>query len=304
MVDILVVSKRRNITRSMRLSLRSIIFLSVGCLIITLITFVLFVNNARGAFIKLNISEIEKDNELLLKKLDSLYHFLNYEHTHFDRQITQDNRERTFLQMAYIHPDIWSMGVGGKGYEPPDENLTAHTLGILNDIYESIDILKGKCLLRKASLEEIENQVERNLYLWAHIPSVNPVPGRRIGSGFGYRVDPIDKKTVRMHWGVDIGAPRGTLIYVSADGVISDISWHRGYGLTIEVDHGFGFKTRYAHCKTALVKRSAYVKRGQLIATVGSTGRSTCPHVHYEVIVSGVKVNPRNYIDSSNIIFD
>lgn len=304
MIDILVVSKRRNITRSIRLSLRSIILLLVGCLIITLTTFVLFVNNARGAFIKLNISEIEKDNELLLKRLDALHHFLNHEHTHFDQQIAQDNRERTFWQMAYIHPDIWSMGVGGKSYEPPSENLSVHARGILNDIYESIDILKGKCLLRIASLDEIENQIERNRYLWAHIPSINPVPGRRIGSGFGYRVDPIDKKTVRMHWGVDIGAPRGTFIYTSADGTISDISWHRGYGLTVEVDHGFGFKTRYAHCKSTLVKRGAYVKRGQRIATVGNTGRSTCPHLHYEVHVSGVKVNPKNYIDSSDIIFD
>lgn len=304
MVDILAVSKRHNITWSIRLPLRSIIFLLVGCLIITLVTMFLFVRNARGAFIKLNISEIERENEFFLGKLDSLRHFLKHAQTDFNEHISQDNRERTFWRMAYIHPDIWSMGIGGKSYEPFSESISDHTRNVLNDIYESVDILKGKCLLRKASLEEIENQMEKNIYLWAHIPSVNPVPGRRIGSGFGYRVDPIDKKTIRMHWGVDIGAPRGTLIYASADGVISDVGWHHGYGLTIEIDHGFGFKTRYAHCKTTLVKKGTYVKRGQVIATVGNTGRSTCPHLHYEVHVSGVKVNPRNYIDFSDIIFD
>lgn len=107
-----------------------------------------------------------------------------------------------------------------------------------------------------------------------------------------------------MHWGVDIGAPRGTNIHVTADGVVSSASWHSGYGLTVEVNHGFGYKTRYGHCQRILVKKGDVVKRGQVIAAVGNTGRSIAPHLHYEVHVSGVKVNPRSYIDVSNVVFD
>jgi len=298
------VSKRRNILHNIRLSLRSIIIILIACFVITLSTLILFFHNVHGAFIKLNISDINRENQLLLKKLDSLHYFLKHAQTDFEVHISQDNRERTFWRMAYIHPDIWSMGIGGESYEAPNKYLSRHTNQMLNEIYESIDILKGKCLLRKTSLDEIESQIERNIYLWAHIPSINPVPGRRIGSGFGYRVDPFDKKTIRMHWGVDIGAPRGTSIYVSADGMVSYIGWNRGYGLTIDVDHGFGFKTRYAHCQKVLVKLGTLVKRGQVIATVGNTGRSTCPHLHYEVHVSGVKVNPANYLNFSNVVLD
>ena len=130
------------------------------------------------------------------------------------------------------------------------------------------------------------------------------MPGRSICSGFGKRVDPIDKKTVKMHWGIDIGAPRGTLIYASADGVVSWTGWNGGYGWTVDIDHGFGFKTRYAHCQTMLVKEGNVVRRGQAIATVGSTGRSISPHLHYEVEVSGMKVNPKHYINHSSVVFD
>lgn len=276
----------------------------IACLIITLSALILFFHNVHGAFIELNISEIERENQLFVKKLDSLRYFLGHAQSDFEVYISQDNRERTFWRMAYIHPDIWSMGIGGKGYDAPNEHLPRYTNQMLDEIYESIDVLKGKCLLRKASLDEIENQIERNIYLWTRIPSINPVPGRRIGSGFGYRVDPINKKSIRMHWGVDIGAPRGTPIHVSADGIVSYIGWNRGYGLTVDVDHGFGFKTRYAHCQKVLVKLGTLVKRGQIIATVGNTGRSTCPHLHYEVRVSGVKVNPANYINFSNVVLD
>ncbi|GAI17727.1 unnamed protein product [marine sediment metagenome] len=107
-----------------------------------------------------------------------------------------------------------------------------------------------------------------------------------------------------MHWGIDIGAPRGTNILASADGVVSYIGWNVGYGHTLDIDHGFGFRTRYAHCQRILVEKGDFVKRGQVIAAVGSTGRSIAPHLHYEVHISGVKVNPKPYIDLSSVVID
>lgn len=196
------------------------------------------------------------------------------------------------------------MGIGGKTATPSNSQLSSHANRVLNEIYESIDVLKGKLYMRKTSLDDIGKKIERDRNLWAHIPSINPVPGRSLGSGFGNRVDPIDRKTVRMHWGLDIGAPRGTDIHTTADGVVADIGWHRGYGITVDIDHGFGFSTRYGHCQRVLVKEGDFVERGQAIATVGNTGRSIAPHLHYEVQVSGMRVDPEPYIDLSDVVVD
>jgi hypothetical protein len=303
-IDIIVVSKKHNVLYNKRLPLGSIIVLSILCFIITLSAIVLFFHRAHGALVKSNTTEIEHENAVLLQRLDSLRQVLSYTQDNFEHHIQQDNRERTLWRMAYIHPDIWSMGIGGTSYEAPNKYMSRHTHRMLNEIYESIDVLKGKCLLRTASLKEIEDQIERNLRLWEHIPSINPVPGGRFCSGFGKRIDPIDKKTIRMHWGIDIGTRRGKPIYVTADGVVSFTGWVKGYGWTVDIDHGFGFRTRYAHCNRILVEKGDAVERGQVIATVGSSGRSISPHLHYEVHVSGVKVNPANYINLSNVILD
>ncbi len=285
------------------LSARLLKVLSIIGASILSITIALSVYNARVLFAEYDIRTNAHDNAILLEKLDSLRTALHCFHSDFDEYIAQDNRQRTFWGIECIHPDIWLMGIGGPDIKKPQSNLSRQANAMLNDIYASIDILKNKSYLRKLSLRELNDKIENKIYLWAHVPSVHPVPGRPLGSGFGYRVDPITKK-IKMHWGVDIGAPRGANIHVTADGVVSSASWHGGYGLTVEINHGFGYKTRYGHCQRILVKKGDVVKRGQVIATVGNTGRSIAPHLHYEVHVSGVKVNPRPYIDVSDVVFN
>jgi hypothetical protein len=274
----------------------------VTCMI--LVTATLFFINTRDMLTELTIKRSEQEHQMLVAQLDSLHGYVSTVEQSFDEQIFDDNRQRTYLQMSCIHPDIWSMGIGGSKPAPEYADVSSGTAARLSDLAETVDAMFGKLYLRDASLEEISSRIESKQYLWAHIPSIHPVPGRRLGSGFGYRVDPIDKRTIRMHWGVDIGAPRGTAIYATADGVVSYTGWNGGYGLCIDVAHGYGFKSRYAHCNSILAKRGDIVKRGQMIATVGSTGRTTCAHLHYEVMVSGIKVNPVPYIDTSGIIFD
>ncbi len=303
-VDIILVSKSRNFFRSIRLSTGLTI---VGIIIFALIfisTVVLSIYNIHRAYSSVEFRYQENENKQLLRKLDSLEHYLSLSESKFNQYIVQDIRERTYWQMAYIHPDVWSMGIGGKKYKPINKTVSEHINRKLNEIYETLDILKGKYMLRKSSLVQLYQKQNKEFQLWSHIPSINPIPGRRIGSGFGYRVDPIDKKTIRMHWGVDIGAPKGTLIYATADGVVSYVGWNHGYGLMVDIDHGYGFRTRYAHCSSVCVKVGDVVKRGQAIARVGNTGRTTCPHLHYEVHVSGVKVNPVKYITVAATITD
>jgi len=302
--NIIIVSKKRNFSRSIRLPKYSIIVSFAVIFAIIVSTIILSSLNAREIFAQFSTHKSEQENDLLLVRLDSLNDVITVTHQYFNEQIARDNRQRTYWQMAYVHPDIWSMGIGGIDVRPSEEVLSDRANGILNQVYESLDVLKGKCELRKTSLGDISLNVEKKLYLWSHIPSINPVPGHQVGSGFGYRVDPINKRTIKMHWGVDIGAPIGTGIHAAADGVISYTGWNSGYGLCVDLDHGYGFKTRYAHCNCILVKVGDLVKRGDVIAEVGATGRVTCSHLHYEVHVSGVKVDPKPYIDMTSVVVD
>lgn len=127
-------------------------------------------------------------------------------------------------------------------------------------------------------------------------PSRYPIPGARISSGFGNRFDPFTQRRAR-HAGVDMPAPRGTPILASAGGRVRFAGFRRAYGNSVEIDHGDGLVTRYAHASKVLVRRGQVVLPEQPIATVGSTGRSTGPHLHFEVIQNGVLVQPLRYLE-------
>jgi murein DD-endopeptidase MepM/ murein hydrolase activator NlpD len=299
----LFISKKHNLLKNFRLPVYAVLIIAGVFASITVSTIVLSINRTRRTFGQMNLTRAEREGNDLITRLDSLSNALRQAQSVFDGHIAQDDRERTYWQLAHIHPDIWSMGIGGKRVERSPQIANKHVQYMIDEIYESIDVLKGKYYLRQTSLREIQAQIEDNLYLWSHVPSIHPLPGRRICSGYGYRTDPFTKK-IRMHWGVDIGAPRGTKILATADGIVSFAGWVSGYGWTVVIDHGFGFKTAYAHCQKILVKLRTFVKRGQAIARVGSTGRSISPHLHYEVRVSGMRINPAKYINNSSVVFD
>jgi murein DD-endopeptidase MepM/ murein hydrolase activator NlpD len=133
------------------------------------------------------------------------------------------------------------------------------------------------------------------------IPAIQPVSNKELksmASGFGWRIDPI-YKTSRMHTGVDFTADIGTEVYATGDGVVEVVesgAW--GYGKSIVINHGFGYKTRYAHLSAFKIRAGQKVKRGELIGLVGNTGKSTGPHLHYEVEMNGNKINPINFFHS------
>jgi murein DD-endopeptidase MepM/ murein hydrolase activator NlpD len=131
------------------------------------------------------------------------------------------------------------------------------------------------------------------------IPSREPVENVDFSSNFGNRSDPFNGRA-RMHQGVDIRGPLGTPIYATADGVISRSEWANGYGNLIEINHGNGIETRYGHLSRLIAQPNERVKRGQLIGLMGSTGRSTGSHLHYEVRIAGNAVNPLPYIQGTN----
>jgi len=127
------------------------------------------------------------------------------------------------------------------------------------------------------------------------IPSLMPVDRARISSGYGMRNHPVLRKR-RKHNGIDLAAPTGTPVYATADGVVTRANWFSSYGLYISIDHGADLETRYAHLSKLAVADGERIRKGDVIGYVGSTGRSTGPHLHYEIRIDGVAVNPIPYM--------
>ncbi len=179
------------------------------------------------------------------------------------------------------------------------DGLTNSTL--LQRTSERMDELERRIHGQSISFKELINLAKNKDKMLASIPAIQPVSNKNLkhmASGYGFRIDPI-YKTRRMHTGMDFTARIGTEVYVTGDGVVESVEnsgW--GYGKCIVINHGFGYKTRYAHLSAFKVLRGDKVTRGQLIGLVGNTGKSTGPHLHYEVEHNGDKVNPVHYYHS------
>ncbi|MDY7394911.1 M23 family metallopeptidase [Aureibaculum sp. 2210JD6-5] len=166
------------------------------------------------------------------------------------------------------------------------------------DVTKKMDILSKQLYIQSKSLDEIIKLAEDKEKLLASIPAIQPVNNEdltRMASGYGWRSDPFTKAR-KMHKGMDFTAPTGTPIYATGNGVVDRADNNAsGFGEHIEIDHGFGYKTIYAHLSKYNVKRGQKVKRGDLIGFVGNTGRSSGPHLHYEVHKNGKPINPINF---------
>ena len=140
---------------------------------------------------------------------------------------------------------------------------------------------------------EISNKLKENQKLYAAIPAIKPCNGT-ISDGFGMRLHPI-LHIRRMHEGIDFIADEGTSVYATGNGVVDFVGYRGGFGLAVEIDHGFGYRTIYAHLSKTVVKEGQKVNRGQEIAKTGDSGLSTGPHLHYEVHHDGVALNPDQF---------
>jgi murein DD-endopeptidase MepM/ murein hydrolase activator NlpD len=164
----------------------------------------------------------------------------------------------------------------------------------VDNLTTSIDELLRKATFQKESFTEIYDTLKENEYIRDHTPSIRPCNGWQC-SGFGYRIDPFTRRA-KMHSGIDISYAPGTPIVATADGVVSYTGVRSGYGLCVTIDHGNGVETFYAHLSGFYVRPGEQVSRGQVIAAMGATGRTTGTHLHYEVRVGKKAVNPLNYI--------
>lgn len=185
-----------------------------------------------------------------------------------------------------------------KMMEQQQENKLIATLTdneINNSIISQITNLRNRLFAQNKSFNAIDEMVKNKEALLAATPAIQPVSNKdlsRMASGFGYRIDPV-YKTTKMHAGLDFAAPQGTPIYATADGIIKLAgNMGNGFGNHVVIDHAFSYETLYGHMVRVKVRAGQKIRRGEVIGWVGSTGKSTGPHLHYEVHKNGVEINP------------
>jgi murein DD-endopeptidase MepM/ murein hydrolase activator NlpD len=209
---------------------------------------------------------------------------------------TDDNLYRTIFEAEPLPESYREGGIGGVNRYKELEGY--NNSKIVVESARKLDKLRKKVYVQSKSFDELIMLAKSKEEMLSCLPAIQPISNKdltRTASGWGLRVHPI-YKIVRFHYGMDFTAPLGTDIYVTGDGVIeSVIQSSRGYGNHIVVDHGFGYKTLYAHLDRFNIRRGQKVKRGDIIGFVGSTGASLAPHLHYEVELNGTKVDPVNF---------
>jgi murein DD-endopeptidase MepM/ murein hydrolase activator NlpD len=177
-------------------------------------------------------------------------------------------------------------------------DLSSSKFELAKDLNHKIDLFKDKLYAESLSQDQLIRLTLSKRKIYASIPTIQPIANKgllAIASGFGLRIHPI-YKMLRMHSGIDFAASPGAAVYATADGqVLSVDERFDGYGKMIVIDHGFGYVTRYAHLQDFKVTVGQEVKRGVQIGYVGNTGLSTAPHLHYEILIHGIQINPVHY---------
>jgi murein DD-endopeptidase MepM/ murein hydrolase activator NlpD len=201
---------------------------------------------------------------------------------------------RQVLEMEPTDMGVWNGGRGGSDKYADLRNLSDAELLIATS--KKLAKLRHQLAVSAESQDAIIKQAQDKEKMLSSIPSIRPI--RKLKkkiqhlSGFGYRTHPVFKRR-KMHTGIDFGARRGTPIYATGDGKVARVEYKRtGYGKNVVIDHGYGYKTLYAHMSKVKTKVGQKVKRGEIIGLVGSSGTSTSPHVHYEILYKRKKINP------------
>ncbi|MEM1407243.1 MAG: peptidoglycan DD-metalloendopeptidase family protein [Bacteroidota bacterium] len=245
---------------------------------------------------------LKKENKELLEH----YNVLENEMTEVQEVITAlEERDNNIYRKIYeaepLPLEIRQAGIGGtERYKAILEKGLADKALVISTA-QKIDLLKRKASIQNQSFDKLM-QLARDKGTLNTIPAIQPVKNpelTKLVSGFGMRINPFHKARV-MHEGLDFAAPRNTPVYATADGKVITAKENKvieaGYGSYVQIDHGNGYETKYAHLGSLSVEKGDEVKRGDIVGYVGSTGGSVAPHVHYEVILDGNKIDPVNFL--------
>ena len=255
-------------------------------------TSVLGLELPKTALLKKQNAEWCSRMEVMNRQLDG------YEDVLTSLQMRDDDIYRSIFGMHEIPAEVREAGFGGVNRYSHLDGLDHG--GLLKNTTMRMDVLTKMSYVQSKSFDEVAQLSKRAGDMASCIPAIPPInPGSkyRLSSSFGYRKDPVTGRSAR-HQGVDFATDSGNPIYVTGDGVVESVKFEFfGYGNQVVIDHGFGYKTRYAHMKSIGVTEGMKIKRGECIGESGNSGRSSGPHLHYEVIYRGAHVNPANYFD-------
>ncbi len=277
--------------RTMRFTRRTIV---VGTIVALLAISAITIGTSRliaGFLTRGAMSSVLEENRTLHLQIGGLTERLDRVQQDMKSLAISDDQLRLLADMPRLDVDVRAVGVGGA--VAPDAGLDA-TNPDVGYLVPNLDKLEREILLQRDSYAKIENRMKERQDLIGHTPSIRPIDKGYYSSGFGIRKDPFNGRRAH-HNGLDISVERGTPVMATAAGSIIFAKATPGLGKLIVIDHGYGFRTAYGHLSSIHVNKGQLIKRGQKIGLTGATGRSTAPHLHYEVHVNGHAVDPYDF---------
>lgn len=237
---------------------------------------------------------LKNGNQRYIKKLEKIRESF----TVIESRLGNMGEKNTILMMVGgvepVNAEVKKMGVGG--FPSKREFYSSGVEQITNEVESDVNRVRNLTELELVTYNNANKKVRSLNERLSHTPSIWPTYGW-VTDGYGWRIHPVTRKR-QFHKGFDIANRSGTPVIATADGVVSSTKWRSGYGKTVVIKHGYGLTTRYAHLSRIYVRVGQSVERGQRIGTIGSTGITTGPHLHYEVRVLGRTVDPYNYLDN------
>jgi murein DD-endopeptidase MepM/ murein hydrolase activator NlpD len=241
------------------------------------------------------MSMLDAENRILKTQLSELSRRFDDVQHGIEALADRGNELRLLVDIPKIDAETQSAAIGGTRQVSDFGFISKEAGEILSNAHKLIDQLAREVKLQQSSYQEIQKRYEHNQVFFGHLPAIKPMDGYYTLNGFGMRIHPV-LRVFRMHEGVDIINDVGTNVYATADGVVRYAGrTEGGYGSVVDIDHGFGYSTVYAHLSRISVKPGQTVKRGDLIAKSGRSGLVSGPHLHYEIRKNGRKQNPVDY---------
>jgi murein DD-endopeptidase MepM/ murein hydrolase activator NlpD len=265
----------------------------IGSLIFALIYWIIFASffdSPKEKALKREVEQMTIQYDLIHREMANVENVLE------DLQKTDDNLYRTIFEAEPIPSEQREGGIGGVNRYEALEGYNNSNLVI--ETATRLDKIRKKVYVQSKSYDELIKLAENKKDMLKSLPAIIPISNKdltRTASGFGWRIHPYYKIS-KFHYGMDFTAPAGTDVYATGNGTVVDVSSsQRGLGKHITIDHGFGYTSTYAHLSNFNVRVGQRVQRGDIIGYVGSTGMSVANHLHYEIKLNGINVDPVNY---------
>jgi len=253
------------------------------------------------------INEFSQSNTLptdpaFQNKIGSLLKNYQKVSAQLDSLLKVNNELRLAANLPAISNEEAELGVGGGEFNLSVDFLNSSENNSLKEVNSFVDKLLRKIKFEKQNIDDISSALTRNETLFKDIPAIKPCDGSLAAHGFGMRLHPI-LHINRMHNGIDIITWVGTAVYASGGGLVDFVGIKNGFGLCVEIDHGFGYRTIYAHLSGSKAKQGQKVERNALIAFTGNSGLSAGPHLHYEVLHDGINLDPEQFFFDDSRLF-